>query len=219
VRSRALAALAAAAAAALAVAAPGPLAAGEDAPGPYAPGPYAEPVRTAHLQRALDALRALGDAGGQALDRELHAAVRARCRPTGSRPPATSCMALAARGICDRRPDPAGCAAAADIVLTNQHAEPDLLDEATRLRLVRTSADYHAAVLGELRARSALLAAELALAAPQADAAAIDRFCVERDRAGSACDPRAALCVPSLPWQRCAAALIWFVSTSRGASP
>jgi hypothetical protein len=203
----------AAAAAAVALAAAGRLAAGEKAP-----TPYAETARTAHLQRALDALRALGDAGGRALDRELYAAVRARCRPTGSRPAATSCMISAARAVCDRRPDPAGCAAAADIALTNQHAEPDLLDEPTRIRLVRTSADYHAAVLGELRARYALLAAELALAAPAADAAAIDRFCVERVRAGTACDPGAVLCVPSLPWQRCAAGLIWFISTS-GAPP
>lgn len=205
---RARVSLAAVAALALVLAIPGRLAAD-------APAPYAEVARAAHLQRALDALRALGDTGSRALDRELYAAVRARCRPAGSRPAATGCMVLAARAVCASRPDPAGCEAAADIALTDQHAEPDLLDEPTRIRLVNTSADYHAAALGELRARYALLAAELALAAPDADAAAIDRFCVERDRAGTACDPGAALCVPSLPWQRCAAALVWFLS--RGA--
>jgi hypothetical protein len=184
------------------------------AEGQGAPAPYAEAARAAHLERALGTLRALGDAGARALELELHAAVRARCRPAGGRPPATGCMMEVARAACARRPDPAGCAAAADVLLTNQHAEDDLLDEATRRRLVSASADYHAAALAELRARHALLAAELALAAPDPDAAAIDRFCVRRERTGTTCDPRAALCAPAMPWQRCAAALVWFVAAS-----
>jgi hypothetical protein len=43
------------------------------------------------------------------------------------------------------------------------------------------------------------------------DAAAIDQLCAHRDRAIHACQPGDTACVPSLPWSRCIAALVWFV--------
>jgi hypothetical protein len=112
--------------------------------------------------------------------------------------------------VCAKRGE--GCLAAADIVLTNQHAEYDLVPEQTRVRLVRTSANYHAAVLGELRAMFALLAAELALSPPaDGEAARIDRLCATREAPRCAASARG--CVPALAYQRCAAGLIWYVGS------
>jgi hypothetical protein len=180
------------------------------------PGPYAREARVAHLTTALDALRALGPDGRVAFERELHGATRAKCRAT-AKPAATACAIEVARGVCAGKPDPAGCAAAADVIATNQHAENDLVDEPTRVKLVRSATDYHAAVLAELDKIYALLAAEFALARPGGDRelpARIDRFCAERDRETQRCAPGTRGCVPSLAWQRCAAGLAWYVARS-----
>jgi hypothetical protein len=166
---------------------------------------YARPSRIEHLQAALDALAALAPAGRQALELELHTAVRTRC-PTAR----ITCMIEVARGICAGRP---ACLAASDVILTNEHAEPALVDDATRMRQVRASADYHAAVGAVLWSRYALLAVELALAAPGASLAMqIDELCALRDRTVHSCEPGAKACVPSLAYQRCAAGLVWFVA-------
>jgi hypothetical protein len=196
-------------------------------------GPYARDARVAHLERALAELRALGPAR-DAFELELHEATRVRCRPTAT-PASTACAIEVARAACSNRPDPAACAAAADVVITNQHAEHDLVDEQTRVRLVRTSANYHASILAELRAVFALLAAEFALAhggdatAPSerfreepgerlriaALGAAIDQFCATREAPRCASGARG--CVPSLPYQRCAAGLVWYIASHPGA--
>jgi hypothetical protein len=172
-----------------------------------ADAPYVREARIAHLGRAMTALRALGADGRQALELALHTEVRTRCRVH----PTIACMIEVARGVCNERPE---CLAASDVILTNQHAEAALVDESTRMRLVRTSSDYHAAVNAELWSRYALLAAELALAPPAADLATrIDRFCTDRDRTVHRCAPGAKACVPSLAWQRCASELAWYVAS------
>ena len=174
-----------------------------------AAGPYARETRVAHLDQALAALRALGE-GRIAFERELHDAVRTKCHATA---PTTSCARTQARAVCAAKP--AGCIAAADVLLTNQHAANDLVSELTRVKLVRSSTDYHAALLGELHAIYALLAAEFVLAAPGADADTakrIDQFCTERDREVHRCAPGASGCVPSLAYQRCAAGLVWYIA-------
>jgi len=48
----------------------------------------------------------------------------------------------------------------------------------------------------------------------QSDGVEIDRLCAQRDRALHACEAGDAACVPSLPWSRCVAALVWFVGGS-----
>jgi len=153
----------------------------------------ADPLpRIAHLTEALAAVRALGPAGRAQLDRAIYAMARAQCHADTATPAAT------------------------------------WVDEATRFRLVRGSTDYHAALAAELHRRYAALAAELVVGAepgpldPRSadrggapggagDAAAIDQLCAHRDRAIHACQPGDIACVPSLPWSRCVAALIWFV--------
>ncbi len=176
---------------------------------------YAESARVAHLRAALDALAQLGPARA-ALEVELNDAVRTKCRVNTTRPTA-SCMIEVGRATCAAKRDRAACLAAADIMLTNQHAEAALLDDITRMRLVRGSTDYHAAALAEMRARQALLASELVLAPPAEPAARIDAFCVARDGQAHACEAGAKACVPSLAYQRCAAGLVWFLANQERA--
>jgi hypothetical protein len=176
----------------------------------------AEPVaRAAYVARVLAAVRGLGPAGCDALDRTMYAAARGRCHADAGAP-AARCLIDAARAACAGDADRPRCEAAADVIATNLRGQAALVDEPTRIRLVRGSADYRAALAAELRRRYAVLAAELVLAGPGRarggdDARAIDELCARRDRALHVCQPGAAACVPSLPWSRCVAALVWFV--------
>jgi hypothetical protein len=169
---------------------------------PSAADPAAD--RVAYLSRALTAVHTLGAGGRDRLELELYTAARTRCHAD------IACLAEAAAALCHG--DPA-CEAAADVVAANTRAANDWVDEATRARLVRSSVDYRVALAGELHRRFAALAAELALAGGT-DAAAIDRLCRERDRTLHACRDDDTTCVPSLPWSRCAAALVWFVGST-----
>ena len=173
-------------------------------------GAAAEPDRTAYVGRALAAVRELGADRRASLDRALYDAARTRCHADAG-PPTAACLVDAATAICagDRR-----CEAAADVIATNLRAVNAWVDQATRFKLVRGSADYHAALAGELHRRYAALAAELAIAGGS-DAAAIDRLCSDRDRTLHVCRDDDAACVPSLPWSRCVAALVWFAGGSR----
>lgn len=174
-------------------------------------------ARTAYVARALAAVRSLGPAGCAELDRALYDAARARCRADAGTP-AARCLVDAGRAACAGAADRARCEAAADVIATNLRGQTALVDDATRFRLVRGSADYRTALAAELHRRYAVLAAELVLtgatgspSAPGDDARAIDELCAHRDRALHACQAQDAACVPSLPWSRCVAALVWFV--------
>jgi hypothetical protein len=167
--------------------------------------------RAAYVARALAAVRRLGPAGCDQLDRTLYAAARAQCR-ADTATPAASCLIAAARAACAGAPDRPTCEAAADVIATNLRGQAALVDDATRFRLVRGSTDYRTALAAELHRRYAVLAAELVLAGgPGDDAGAIDALCARRDRALHACEAGDAACVPSVPWSRCVAALVWFV--------
>jgi hypothetical protein len=168
--------------------------------------PYARDGRVAYLAAALDAVRGLGDAGRAELERALYQGARDQCRAALGTP-VIACTIDVATAACAARGNPAGCAAAADVILTNQRAETEWVDEPTRMQLIGAGTDYHGALLGELDVRYGALAAELALAEPApltgADLAArIDRFCAGRDRGPD--------------WQRCAAALVWYVGARVG---
>jgi hypothetical protein len=171
-----------------------------------APGPYHADARRAHLARALTAARALGPDGRAGLERALYDGGRARCRATTDLP-AAACMIDLARAECATRGDRGGCHAFADAIIVNQRAETEVVDRATRMRVVAGAADYHAGMLAEVAKRHAVLAADFVVAGAAAhgpgDAAAlaarIDRFCAAR---GAAPD-----------YQRCAAALVWYIAT------
>ena len=168
--------------------------------------PRAHADRVSQIAQALTAVHALGPAGRDRLERDMYAAARTSCHAE-SAPPSPSCLADAASTLCHGDP---GCEAAADVVATNTRAADDWIDPATRARLVRGASDYRAALMAELHHRFAALAAELALAGGR-DAAAIDQLCRERDRTVHACQAADPTCVPSVPWSRCVAALVWFV--------
>ncbi|HUJ61071.1 MAG TPA: hypothetical protein VLX92_21355 [Kofleriaceae bacterium] len=171
-------------------------------------GSAAAEWRRGVIDRALAAVQALGATGRAALQARLTTAARERCHADAA-PPAVACLIDAARAQCA---GDAGCAAAADVAITNLRGEGDFVSTADRARLLRGSADYRAALDAELHRRYAVLAAELVLAGPRAsEGAAIDELCRERDRALHACAPGDAACVPSLPWSRCVAALVWYV--------
>jgi hypothetical protein len=167
-----------------------------------APGPYARPARIAYLERALAAVRGLDIEPRRALAAELRLGARRRCRADVATP-ALACLLDVARATCEREPAarrPA-CHLVADVIVTNQQAESELVDEATRARFVARGGDYRAALDAELRVHHAELAAELALAEPGPDSdlpRRIDRFCA---------GPR------PLAWQRCAAAIVWYIGT------
>lgn len=194
---------------------------------------YQRDDRVRSVAQTLEALGALGP-DAAALELELAAAARQRCGASG-RPPALACLLPLAAAACERRPVAAraACAAAADAMLVNLRSANDWVDEPTRVRLVRGAADYHRALLGELARRYAALAAELVLEEPAlarelgaqvaADApastwslspAVLDAFCARRDfRARPPrCSQPEPTCVPSLSWQRCVAALAWYVT-------
>ena len=183
----------------------------------------AEPLpRTAYVARALAAVRGLGAAGADELDRALYNAARSQCHADAGTP-TVKCLIEAARAACagPGGGDRARCEAAADVAITNLRGQAALIDDATRVRLVRGSADYRAALAAELRRRYAVLAAELVVTDSGRggggdEAAAIDALCADRDLVLHACQPGDAACVPSLPWSRCVAALVWFVGAAGG---
>lgn len=190
-------------------------------------GAYSAEERVAYVQRALSALATLGaSAARDRLEAELAAAARQRCGGAANQVPRLPCLLEVGARLCqqagDAYGDAATCAAAVDVMLVNLRSAGELVDEATRVRLVRSSTDYHAALLGELRQRYAALAAELVIEDPDAAAtapaaaASLDRFCARRDYRPKPprCDQPSATCVPSLSWQRCASALAWFVTSA-----
>jgi len=169
---------------------------------------HAERDRRAYVARALAAVRSLGDAGRTKLDRDLYAAARTRCH-ADDETPASSCLIEAARGVCATD---ATCLAAADVIATNLRGTNELLDDAARMRILRKAHDYRAELTAELSRRYAVLAAELVLTGDRADpAAAIDQLCTRRDETIHACEAGATACIPSVPWSRCVAMLVWFV--------
>ena len=193
----------------------------------------ADDARTSYIAGALAAVRSLGAQRAQ-LETDLYQA----CRQAGG------CSDAIVEARCHHD---IACTAAADIIVTNLRAANSWVDQNTRAQLVRSSTDYHAALLGELRKRYAALAAELVIGAatsngvaaahassavpgangvaashaspaapggaatPQGIAASIDRLCATRDREVHACTAGDVACVPSIPWTRCVAALVWFV--------
>jgi hypothetical protein len=170
---------------------------------------HAQRDRRAYIERALSAVRSLGDAGRTKLDRDLYAAARASCHAEDSIPTPT-CLIDAARGVCG---SDATCLVVADVIATNLRGTNELLDEAARMRILRRARDYRTELTTELVRRYAVLAAELVLDGRH-DAAAIDQLCTERDRVIHICEAGAPACIPSIPWSRCVAMLVWFVGAT-----
>lgn len=168
---------------------------------------YGRAERVAYLERALGALQAMAPAEALALEDALQAGARSQCKASYGQPP-VSCLLQVARTHCEAQPAAArpGCHLVADVALTNQLAEPELVDEKTRIKAMNASAGFRAAMRAELRTRYAALAAEMTLTATGASTAAqIDSHCAGTRR--------------TLTYQRCAAAIVWYVGTHRPSDP
>jgi hypothetical protein len=171
-----------------------------------AAGPYASEARVAGIDRALAALRAWPAPETRALADSLRAGARTECKAGYGAPP-VGCVVDMAAATCARRPEAeqGACRLIADVIVTNMLAEDELVDRARRVELMSRSDDFRAAMDAELSGRYATLAAELLLdrgrAALDRPAAAIDRFCAARAR------------THALAWQRCVAALAWYIGT------
>jgi hypothetical protein len=173
---------------------------------PAAAGPYARDARVDAVGRALASVRALGPQGRATLEQQLYEGARTGCR-AGLGVPPLACLIDMARKTCEGRPpgERDGCQRVADVLITNALAETELVAEGERMRLLASASDFRAALRERLARRYAGLAADLALTEPGSDAdlpARIDRFCADRDHL--------------LAWQRCAAALIWWIGGHPG---
>ncbi len=166
----------------------------------------AAPDRAAYVGRALAAVEQLG-AGRDALAAKIYTAARTQCHSDNAAP-TIACLIDAARAQCA---GDASCLPAADVIATNLRSVDAFVDEVTRVRLLRSSADYRVALAAELRRRYGVLAAELVLAGGSDEARAIDQLCMHRDAAVHVCEPGATDCIPSVPYARCVAALVWYV--------
>lgn len=162
---------------------------------------YAAPARVEMIDGALEAVRAAGARGVAELEDAVGAEARDRCGSS----PALACLIDAAAAVCEAR-EPAArpaCRLVADVVVTNRAAETARIGAGQRYQLMGSPDGYRAAMRRALRLRYARLAAELAVA-PELTAdlgASIDRFCARRAR------------VTALAWQRCVAALVYYVGT------
>jgi len=170
---------------------------------------YARPGRVAYLARALEAVRQLGVQGRGELAGALQTGARRRCGADRGEPSIT-CLVDLARAHCEAQPSVrrSACHVAADVVVANLLSESELVDEATRVRFVNQGGDFRAAMRAALLVEYAALAAEFGLAQPGGDVdlpSRIDRFCARPEG--------------TLAWQRCAAALVWYIGADDGASP
>lgn len=171
-----------------------------------APG-YGREQRVAYLERALGAVRAMAPAEVIALEDALQAGARNQCKASYGLPP-VNCLLQVANTYCEARPsaERSGCHLVADVALTNQLGETEWVDERTRIKLMNASGGFRVAMRAELRTRYAALAAEMTLTASGASPAdRIDGLCAGTRR--------------TLTWQRCAAAITWYIGTHRGDPP
>lgn len=199
--------------AALALVAPGPGVARADATGE---SPYSRDRRASYIARALDALRAMEHQGLDALERDLYLGGRKQCKADFG-PPTASCLIALAGERCRQEPAArqTACRLVADVLITNQLGERELIDDQTRAQLMGRGTSFHQAMQDELLARYAELVARMALetgapaeartpgtGTPSTDLAGdIDDFCVDHARSHR------------MAWQRCVAAITWYITT------
>jgi hypothetical protein len=160
--------------------------------------PEAE-ARVAHLRTALEALEKTDEAVRRGVERAVRARAEGVCASDIPRL-RVDCLAAAAGPIC--RGEGGRCPALVDLVAAVVLAEERLVPERERLQLVagasgRTLSDAlrraAAALALDFRLRS------LAAGSPAQLPTEIDRYCLR-----TAHETR-------LPWQACAAALVWFI--------
>lgn len=168
---------------------------------------YSPDARRDLIVETVDALVRSSPERIARIENAVYVASRSRCRAAFGTP-TVGCVIDAARDSCrgESESERAGCVSIADVAATNLLGETQLVGNRARFSLMNAGGDFREAMRGELRRRYALLAAEYAISSefdPDAPRAGLDAFCVE---VGQTRD---------LPWQRCVAALAWYMGTER----
>ena len=168
------------------------------------------------LEHALKALSQVSATQIARLRTGLLAHIATRCQ--GSKPRlVVRCVIEAANLLCpgslttSHPTTQARCKTIIDIAATNFLGESSFVPAAERTRLVETAEHFRVALDRELTRRYARLALSMMAAAPTGSltdspsslARAIDGFCVSRARQAT------------LSYQRCSAALVWFIASDR----
>lgn len=164
---------------------------------------YGEKARIAYLGAQLEAIRATGAADLATLADEIYQGGRSKCQTASTRL-RIACLIELGREVCALRPG-TRCMLIADVIVTNLLGENQFVDREARFEIMSAADDFRPALVHELRARYAALVTEMVVsrelaAAPDLNAG-IDRFCIAYGHARE------------LPWQRCVAAIIWYVGT------
>lgn len=167
---------------------------------------YVEAARIAYLGAQLEAIRTSSAADLTALEDEIYQGGRSKCQTASTRLRIT-CLIELGRETCALRPEAgrARCRLLADVIVTNLLGENQFVDREARFEIMSAADDFRPALIRELRARYAVLVTEMVVsrelgAAPDLNTG-IDRFCIAYGHARE------------LPWQRCVAAIIWYVGT------
>lgn len=159
--------------------------------------------RAAHLEAALNAVRAASPAFLSQAYEYASAMERGACS-SGVERLKVECLMTAARRFC--KPKDAGCPLVMDVVVSNVLAEAHFVPTERRYEIMKEHRDYRAEVARELRRIQGALAVDFQLRGAEAPArplpAQIDAYCV------TAADKT------HLSWQACAASLVWFIATA-----
>jgi hypothetical protein len=164
--------------------------------------------RVAYLEAALEAIRASKTV---ALD---HAIEYVRVLDAGACVASTErleveCLMTAARRYCHGAADAPRCHAVLDVVIAKALADKQLLPPERRYQLGKHASDPRREVERELERIHGALAVDFRLRMGDSDADGdvarhIDHYCLVSADA------------TNLPWQACAASLVWFLRTERG---
>ncbi|MEO1171314.1 MAG: hypothetical protein AAFX94_04575 [Myxococcota bacterium] len=171
---------------------------------------YDAEARQRYVAESLAGLAAIEPARRTDISRYVDATAQTRCRSEIYRL-RIQCLLLATRRNCRgfRKGEPrTQCELTSDIIITNKLSEDAFLSVATRYEVMKKS-NFRQEFTRELRRRYASMTAEMALSGRGRDcgadyqclAAAIDGYCEENSDASD------------LSWHRCAAAIVWFMST------
>ena len=178
-------------------------------PGARADQPVDPGERAVYAGRALAALRAMDRDRLDGIRRHLYDASRGPCASSFANL-RLECLLRAARARCAREPAVrrVPCDLASDVIVTNRMSEGDFVSNRLRYELMKNNEDFTAALLRELASRYAVLTVEFTLSRhfvdPGDPAPGVARYCVEH------ADAR------DLSWQRCVAAIVWYIAVDGG---
>ncbi len=159
---------------------------------------YDESTRITLIESAFHELERSPDQARD-LREEIRSQTRIRCQGK-NKTLVVRCAVEVGRQQCEGKGS--ACLALADVILTNGFGEDSFVTDAERYAILNRAENFRAELDKFLVGRYAELATELALEnAHDQGATMIDKFCLKVAKRNR------------LPWQRCVAALVWFIGT------